>query len=271
MDWLGQGQPDLCQVLKRRVDENITDVLSTIRFASHYSFDEAARRWKEKDVEGSFMVIRRKGDPKFQMIMLNKTGPGDYKYDITITLEFEKKDKNLIFFRDPGRSVQGIWSPFEDQLDEAYKSILEAQKQLIAESQSKALKDLLDIKDEGQHHALAGPDYPPEPYSAHSQTSHLSQPVISLLAGAQSQPTAGAPMPQASVRRTPAQSISSSAPTYKTEEVKEPILKPEFFSNGVTFSESSSTNYSREQLRNVIMTLAQNDAFLDTIAQALRL
>lgn len=93
------------------------------------------------------MVIRRKGDPKFQMIMLNKTGPGDYKYDISITLEFEKKDKNLIFFRDPGRSVQGIWSPFEDQLDDAYKAIIEAQKQLLAESQSKALKDLLDIKD----------------------------------------------------------------------------------------------------------------------------
>lgn len=99
----------------------------------------------------------------------------------------------------------------------------------------------------------------------------MSQPVMNLLAGAQTQPTAGASMPQSSVRRTPAQSISSSAPTYKTEEVKEPILKPEFFSNGVTFSESSSTNISREQLRNVIMTLAQNDAFLDTIAQALRL
>ena len=50
----------------------------------------------------------------------------------------------------------------------------------------------------------------------------------------------------------------------------EDILKPEFFKRGVTFEEKLESNQEREKLREVIISLANSDEFLDIIVQALK-
>ena len=50
----------------------------------------------------------------------------------------------------------------------------------------------------------------------------------------------------------------------------EDILKPEFFQRGVTFDEKLESNQEREKLREVIISLANSDEFLDIIVQALK-
>lgn len=56
------------------------------------------------------------------------------------------------------------------------------------------------------------------------------------------------------------------SPQFNPEE----ILKPEFFQRGVIFEEKKENNSEREKLKEVIISLANSDEFLDIIIQALK-
>lgn len=57
---------------------------------------------------------------------------------------------------------------------------------------------------------------------------------------------------------------------FKPQFNNEEILKPDFFHRGVVFEEKSEVNSDREKLRDVMMTLANSEEFLDIIVQALK-
>jgi Dcp1-like decapping family len=57
---------------------------------------------------------------------------------------------------------------------------------------------------------------------------------------------------------------------FKSQFPTEDILKPEFFQRGVVFEERSETNFEREKLKEVMISLASSDQFLDILIQALK-
>ena len=72
------------------------------------------------------------------------------------------------------------------------------------------------------------------------------------------------------INKSPESILDSRPIDFKPQFPPEEILKPEFFQKGVIFEERSETNYEREKLKEIIVSLANSDQFLDIITQAIR-
>lgn len=70
--------------------------------------------------------------------------------------------------------------------------------------------------------------------------------------------------------KSPEAILSSRSIDFSPQFNPEEILKSEFFQRGVTFDEKHEGNSEREKLREVIISLANSDEFLDIIIQALK-
>ena len=203
-------------ILQRRVDDKISEILFDVHFASHYEFDQSANVWHKQGIEGALYLIKRTAEPLYSLVILNRLANKDYAQSISADMEFEKKDKNIWFFREATGRVQGIWSPSDEQLDKCFAKIQELQHQIMAETQALALKSLLDI-------------------------------------GSEAKPR-------------PKDTKPSEAPALITSQV----LKPEFFTSGVQLDSHDPSGFPRESVRQAMLALAQNDQFLDLVAQAIR-
>jgi hypothetical protein len=137
-------------ILQRRVDDKISEILFDVHFASHYEFDQSANVWHKQGIEGALYLIKRTAEPLYSLVILNRLANKDYAQSISADMEFEKKDKNIWFFREATGRVQGIWSPSDEQLDKCFAKIQELQHQIMAETQALALKSLLDIGSEAK-------------------------------------------------------------------------------------------------------------------------
>jgi hypothetical protein len=135
-------------ILQRRVDDKISEILFDVHFASHYEFDQSANVWHKQGIEGALYLVKRRAEPIYKLVILNRLASKDYAQSISADMEFEKKDKNIWFFREATGIVQGIWSPSDEQLDKCFAKIQELQHQIMAETQALALKSLLDIGSE---------------------------------------------------------------------------------------------------------------------------
>jgi len=203
-------------ILQRRVDDKITEILFDVHFASHYEFDQSANVWHKQGIEGALYLVKRRAEPIYKLVILNRLASKDYAQSISADMEFEKKDKNIWFFREATGIVQGIWSPSDEQLDKCFAKIQELQHQIMAETQALALKSLLDI-------------------------------------GSEAKPPAKEPLP-------------TEAPI----QVASQVLKPEFFTSGVQLDNHDQGNFTRESVKQALLSLSQSDQFLDQVAQALR-
>jgi len=200
-------------ILQRRVDDQITEILFDVHFASHYEFDQSANVWHKQGIEGALYLVKRRAEPLYKLVILNRLASKDYAQSISADMEFEKKDKNIWFFREATGIVQGIWSPSDELLDKCFAKIQELQHQIMADTQALALKSLLDIGSEAKPFPKA-------------------QPVAAQIASQ--------------------------------------VLKPEFFASGVQLDSSDHSGLPRESVRQAMLALAQNDQFLDVVAQTIR-
>jgi len=88
--------------------------LATAAHVALYNFDVPSRRWTRKDVEGSLFLVKRRGSPRFQIVILNKKSAENYVEDVGGGFQCELNPPYLLYRNKVGEVV-GIW--FYEQTD----------------------------------------------------------------------------------------------------------------------------------------------------------
>lgn len=82
--------------------------MATAGHVALYDFDVPTRRWARKDVEGSLFLVKRRGTPRFQIIILNKKSADNYVEDVGGGFQCELNPPYLLYRNKLGEVV-GIW------------------------------------------------------------------------------------------------------------------------------------------------------------------
>jgi hypothetical protein len=136
----------LLAMLKGRIDKAICEIVFEIQHAVYYIFSDLNSSWTKGDIEGPLLLVKRTHEPNFCIIILNKQHNNSFYQQVTLETLFEKKHPQLICIRDRSKSVHGIWSSNEEQIENLNRRLQDIQH---IDSQSRMLKDLLDIGGEG--------------------------------------------------------------------------------------------------------------------------
>lgn len=101
----------------RRIDPQVEELLATAGHVALYDFDIPTKRWSRKDVEGSLFLVKRRSQPRFQFIILNKksaVGTDNFVEDVHGGFQCEVQ-KPYVLYRNRANEVVGIW--FYDDAD----------------------------------------------------------------------------------------------------------------------------------------------------------
>ncbi|PSC74420.1 mRNA-decapping enzyme isoform B [Micractinium conductrix] len=101
----------------RRIDPQIEELLATAGHVALYDFDIPTKRWSRKDVEGSLFLVKRRLQPRFQFIILNKksaVATDNFVEDVHGGFQCEVQ-KPYVLYRNRANEVVGIW--FYDDAD----------------------------------------------------------------------------------------------------------------------------------------------------------
>ncbi|EFJ47163.1 hypothetical protein VOLCADRAFT_61625, partial [Volvox carteri f. nagariensis] len=105
--------PDVLAVL-RGFDPDVEEVLASSGHVSLYTMAVESQQWTRKDVEGSLFLLKRRGTPRFRMMVLNKLSTENYVEDIHGGLDFELNPPYLMYTHGNAEII-GVW--FYEQED----------------------------------------------------------------------------------------------------------------------------------------------------------
>ncbi|XP_074268144.1 mRNA-decapping enzyme-like protein [Silene latifolia] len=92
----------------QRIDPNVEEILITAAHVTFYEFNIELSQWSRKDVEGSLFVVKRKIQPRFQFIVMNRRNTENLVENILGDFEFEIQVPYLLY-RNAAQEVNGIW------------------------------------------------------------------------------------------------------------------------------------------------------------------
>jgi len=92
------------------VDGDINEVLASATHATLYAFEGTSNEWERGDVEGPLFVAKRAGNPKYRLVVLNRSSLTNLVEDIDADFEVEIVDRYLIFRRAGSNdAIRGLW------------------------------------------------------------------------------------------------------------------------------------------------------------------
>lgn len=92
----------------QRIDPCIEEILITAAHVTLYEFNVDLNQWSRKEVEGSFFVVKRSAQPRFQFIVMNRRNAENMVEDLLGDFEFEVQVPYLLY-RNADQEVNGIW------------------------------------------------------------------------------------------------------------------------------------------------------------------
>ncbi|XP_055812340.1 mRNA-decapping enzyme-like protein isoform X3 [Solanum dulcamara] len=93
----------------QRIDPCIEEILITSAHVTLYEFNVDLNQWSRKEVEGSFFVVKRSAQPRFQFIVMNRRNAAENMVeDLLGDFEFEVQVPYLLY-RNAAQEVNGIW------------------------------------------------------------------------------------------------------------------------------------------------------------------
>eukprot|EP00252_Welwitschia_mirabilis_P021136 TRINITY_DN5324_c0_g1_i1.p1 TRINITY_DN5324_c0_g1~~TRINITY_DN5324_c0_g1_i1.p1 ORF type:complete len:368 (+),score=70.51 TRINITY_DN5324_c0_g1_i1:328-1431(+) len=92
----------------QRIDPFVEDILTTAAHVTFYEFNVELSQWSRKDVEGSLFVVKRKTQPRFQFIVMNRRNTDNLVEDLLGDFEYEVQVPYLLY-RNAAQEVNGIW------------------------------------------------------------------------------------------------------------------------------------------------------------------
>lgn len=98
--------------LLQRLDSTVHDIVASATHVGLYEFQQTAKAWEKKNVEGSLFLVKKTEAPRFQLQLLNRNSTDNWKLPVLPKMLVQNQDPYLIlrFQNKQGDSViQGIW------------------------------------------------------------------------------------------------------------------------------------------------------------------
>ncbi|CAN8311784.1 unnamed protein product [Cochlearia groenlandica] len=92
----------------QRIDPDIEEILITAAHVTFYEFNIDLSQWSRKDVEGSLFVVKRRTQPRFQFIVMNRRNTDNLVENLLGDFEYEVQGPYLLY-RNASQEVNGIW------------------------------------------------------------------------------------------------------------------------------------------------------------------
>ncbi|GLJ55137.1 hypothetical protein SUGI_1183290 [Cryptomeria japonica] len=92
----------------QRIDPYVEQILTTAAHVTFYKMDVETTTWSRKDVEGSLFVVKRKTQPRFQFIVMNRRNTENLVQDLLGGFQFEVQVPYLLY-QSSAKEVTGIW------------------------------------------------------------------------------------------------------------------------------------------------------------------
>ncbi|CAK9206589.1 unnamed protein product [Sphagnum troendelagicum] len=112
----------------QRMDRHVEDILTTAAHVTFYQFSVEDSQWSRKDVEGSLFVVKRRTQPRFQFVVMNRRSTDNLVEDLLGEFEYEVQVPYLLY-RNSSQQVHGIWfyNPREcEEVAKLFQRILSA-------------------------------------------------------------------------------------------------------------------------------------------------
>ncbi|CAM6018345.1 unnamed protein product [Sphagnum balticum] len=112
----------------QRMDRHVEDILTTAAHVTFYQFSVEDSQWSRKDVEGSLFVVKRRTQPRFQFVVMNRRSTENLVEDLLGEFEYEVQVPYLLY-RNAAQEVNGIWfyNPREcEEVAKLFQRILSA-------------------------------------------------------------------------------------------------------------------------------------------------
>uniref|UniRef100_A0A0D6R9X9 WH1 domain-containing protein n=1 Tax=Araucaria cunninghamii TaxID=56994 RepID=A0A0D6R9X9_ARACU len=217
----------------QRIDPYVEEILTTAAHVTFYEFNVELSQWSRKDVEGSLFVVKRKTQPRFQFIVMNRRNTENLVEDLLGDFEYEVQVPYLLY-RNAAQEVNGIWfyNPREcEEIASLFNRILSAFAKVPPKPKAFTPKstEFQELERVPTSAIMEGPLEPTE--SAPSTSAEVSEePFEHFFGGALhlnnlSNMTSSAPMKLSAVTHTlPSRSLSSSSPTPPPMPIPSPPL-----------------------------------------------
>mmetsp|Transcript_30348 Transcript_30348/g.50113 ORF Transcript_30348/g.50113 Transcript_30348/m.50113 type:complete len:259 (-) Transcript_30348:59-835(-) len=96
----------------QRSDATVQDILESATHVGLYEFDQVGGAWEKKQVEGSLFFVKRNNNPRFQVVILNRSAADNWTLAMAPMMQLQNNDPYLILrYKDEqGASIiSGIW------------------------------------------------------------------------------------------------------------------------------------------------------------------
>lgn len=103
-----QATNDSNLTVLQRIDRHVEEILTTAAHVTLYDFNVDLTQWSRKDVEGSLFVVKRRTQPRFQFIVMNRRSTENLVEDLLSDFEYEVQLPYLLY-RNANQEVIGIW------------------------------------------------------------------------------------------------------------------------------------------------------------------
>ncbi|KAJ7564081.1 hypothetical protein O6H91_02G000600 [Diphasiastrum complanatum] len=103
-----QSTKELNMTVLQRMDRDVVDILTTAGHVTLYEFNTESNQWSRKDVEGSLFVVKRRTQPRFQFIVMNRRSTENLVEDLLSDFEYDTQVPYLLY-RNAAQEVNGIW------------------------------------------------------------------------------------------------------------------------------------------------------------------
>jgi len=159
----------------QRIDCHVEEILATAGHVTLYDFNMELSQWSRKDVEGPLFVVKRRTQPRFQFIVMNRRSAENLVEDLLSDFEYEINLPYLLY-RNANQEVIGIWfyDPREcDEVVKLFSRILNAfskvpPKPKVFTNQSNEFQELESVPTSA---TIEGPLEPPSSTSAITEAS----------------------------------------------------------------------------------------------------
>jgi len=100
------GEASLNEAAVRRFDPYLKELVDTAKYVALYSFVNNV--WTKTNIEGSLFVYARSGEPKYNIVVLNRLDTKNLVQPITPELDLQRNEPYLLYRNSEG-SIFGIW------------------------------------------------------------------------------------------------------------------------------------------------------------------
>lgn len=95
----------------QKLDPSVLEIIGDATHVALYNFVPAAARWERMDIEGACFVTRGTSAPFYNLVVLNKNGPDDFKLDIKCIMNIKVQPPYLMLRHATAGApnVVGLW------------------------------------------------------------------------------------------------------------------------------------------------------------------